>query len=148
MVEYNNSNESFIKLTVTNLGNRPTAIYAIRAVNGKNNHLIKWANSSYLRRKLDESTYRDLGINPHEIYTYNIKDEDISVETVRGHPNIKYPVLLDIGQIHIFNIKFNGESNIDFKKTYIIVQDTLGNFYQSDYNSFKLNSIEPEGEDS
>lgn len=132
------SEKVIIKLTLTNIGNRPTAIDAISAIDRKNNFLIGEQNS--VINGLSKRQYKKLGISPSEITTHEIKSDAIFVETVRTHPKIKYPMVLDVGQIHVLNIDCSG-SGIDFSKAYIIAQDTLGHYYQSDYTPYLFKKI-------
>lgn len=132
------SDKLIIKLTLTNIGNRPIAIDAISAVDSKNNFLIGEQNS--VIKGFSKRQYKKWDINPNEITTLEIKSDNIFVETVRGHPKIKYPMMLDVGQIHVLNIEIS-ESSIDFNRAYIIAQDTLGNYYQSDYDPKLMDKI-------
>ncbi|MFS9040601.1 hypothetical protein QM912_08190 [Streptococcus parasanguinis] len=132
------SDKLIIKLTLTNIGNRPIAIDAISAVDNTNNFLIGEQNS--VIKGFSKRQYKKWGINPNEITTLEIKSDNIFVETVRTHPKIKYPMVLDVGQIHVLNID-TSIGNIDFSKMYIIAQDTLGNYYQSDYNPTLMKKI-------
>lgn len=132
------SDKLIIKLTLTNIGNRPIAIDAISAVDSKNNILIGKQNS--VIKGFSKRQYKKWGINPNEITTLEIKSDNIFVETVREHPKIKYPMVLDVGQIHVLNIEIS-ESGIDFNRAYIIAQDTLGNYYQSDYDPKLMDKI-------
>lgn len=132
------SDKVIIKLTLTNIGNRPTAIDAISAVNSKYNFLIGEQNS--VIKALSKRQYKKLEINPNEVTAREIKSDSIFVETVRTHPKIKYPMVLDVGQIHVLNIEIS-ESGIDFNRAYIIAQDTLGNYYQSDYDPKLMDKI-------
>lgn len=124
------SDKLSMKVTLTNIGNRPIAIDAISALDSKNNFLIGEQNS--VIEGLNKRQYKKWGISPNVITSYEIKSDNIFVETVRKHPNIKYPMVLDVGQIHVLNIDCSGE-NIDFSKMCIIAQDTLNNYYRSDH---------------
>jgi|GEM_PF-2773041 hypothetical protein len=133
-----NSDKVVIKLTLTNIGNRPTAIDAISAVDRKNNFLIEEQNS--VIKGLSKRQYKKLGISPNEVITHEIKSDSIFVETIRIHPKIQYPMVLDVGQIQVLNIE-TSESGINFNRAYIVAQDTLGNYYQSDYDPNLMDKI-------
>lgn len=89
---------------------------------------------------LSKRQYKKLGISPDEVVTHEIKSDSIFVETIRTHPKIQYPVVLDVGQIQVLNIE-SSESGINFNRAYIIAQDTLGNYYQSDYDPNLMDKI-------
>lgn len=132
-----NSNK-MIKLTLTNIGNRATAIDGILAVDKRNNWIITERNSPI--KSLSERELKERNINLDEVSICEINSNAIFVETVKTPSIIKYPIILEVGQIHVLNIDCS-ESVIDFSKVYIVAQDTLGIYYQSDYIPDLINKI-------
>lgn len=132
-----NSNK-IIKLTLTNIGNRATAIDAIFAVDKRNNWIITERNSPI--KSLSERELKERNINLDEVSICEINSNAIFVETVKTPSIIKYPIVLEVGQIHVLNIDCS-KSVIDFSKVYIVAQDTLGIYYQSDYIPDFINKI-------
>ena len=137
-VEKSNQSNKIITLTLTNIGNRATAIDAISAVNTKNNLIITERNS--LIKSLSEREFKKRNINLNEVCVREIDSNAIFVETLATPSIIKYPIVLDVGQIHVLNIDCS-KSGIDFSKMYIVAQDTLGTYYQSDYTPDLINKI-------